>query len=74
MNPWDDLSLRIPGDVAVRLARIAIGATERVVEVAVGSGLAVVSVWTGHLLLDQACPDLGDEMAPAAQVQDLAAA
>jgi flagellar biogenesis protein FliO len=73
MGFWEDPRVRVPGNVAVVLGQVAVGISERVVEIAVGSGLALVAVGTGHLLLDQACPDLGDETSARPRFHDLAA-
>lgn len=59
MNLWNDPRVRLPEEVAVGMARVAGGMVERLLEVAVSSGLAVVSVGTGRLMPD-GCRDLGE--------------
>ena len=54
MNLREDSRLQLPGEIAVTLARLAGGIAQRMVEVAVSSGIALVSVGTGHLLMDDA--------------------
>lgn len=73
MAPWEDPRVRIPGEVAVRLAWVAAGVTQRVIEWAVSGGLALVSVGTGRILLDSACKDLGEDASETSSVEHLAA-
>ena len=73
MALWTDPKVAIPGDVVVRLATVTAEMTQRMAELAVSSGLALLSIGTGRLLFDSACRDLGDDENESAVPHDLAA-
>jgi len=60
MALWEDPRFRIPEGVALRMALMTKGMTQKVVQAAVGSGLAIVSVGVGRLLVEGACRELGE--------------
>lgn len=55
-----DRMVRIPRSVAVSLAWVTSSIAQRMIEMAVSGGLALLSVGMGRLLLDAACSDLGE--------------
>jgi len=73
MALWTDPKVAIPGDVVVRLATVTAEMTQRMAELAVSSGLALLSIGTGRLLFDAACRDLRDDENESAVPHDLAA-
>lgn len=73
MALWEDPRFRIPGGVALRMALVTKDMTQRVIQVAVGSGLAIVSVGVGRLLVEGACRELGETPPVEARHHSLAA-
>ncbi len=73
MALWQDPKVGIPGDVVVRLATVTAEVTQRMAELAVSGGLALLSIGTGRLMLDSAYRDLGDEAKESTVHHDLAA-
>ena len=69
----EDLVVRVPGEVAFRLAIVASEMTQRVAEIAVSSGLAIVTVGVGRLLFEPTGGNIEEEYQDSMAGHDIAA-